>query len=319
MRWIIFLLMLTLVLPALAQPDTQAAEKLRQTLEGYLAGLDPNMTLAGNPAEEGFIALGKDAVPVMQDMSRELSLKLAAAEADGRREEILRLRFQLLFLDRVLVRQATDLNPPAEIRAWVRQHYPPETQYLADLLPEPARLTDETLARIFPGYLFYAANFRHYPMARNVPPPLGLNNLFAVRLPVQPENGKGLPFRIVALTNSTDLRLFFLETATPLRIVTEADPRTEEATMKAVTRAWLVLSQVLQDDGFYRLTIPEESLQVAGSGADAGGYLCRGRAEVLPAHGDSGSINTELYFSAALLLIDVKEVVKLTPGLRPGG
>jgi len=316
MRFLLCLLLLSIGVAGLAQPDVQAQETLRQKLEGYLAHLDPNMPLAGNPAEEGFVAQGMEAVPVMQAMSRDISVKLAAAEENGRQDDILRLRFQLEFLDRAIVRLETDLNPPAMIRQWVRQQYRPEDQYIADILPEPVHLTDAPLARAFPGYLFYAANFRHYPVARDVPPPLTVNNLFAVRLPVQPDNGKTLPLRITVLTNSTDMKLFFLNTVKPLGAKDKVD-ETVMGAMQNLTSAWLCLSQSLQDDGFFRFTIPAESLQFAASDGDAGGYIYRGRAAVTPAGGNSGSIDVELYFNPALLLIDVKEVVKLKPGIRP--
>jgi len=317
MRVLICLLIVSFGTVAFAQPDLPAAEALRQRLEGYLERLDPNMTLTGNPAEEGFIAQGNDALPVMREIYSSLGVRLAAAEEQGKQEEIRRLRFQLEFLDRVMVRLQVDFNPPAEIREWVRRQYKPEDQYLADILPEPQRITDLQLESAFPGYLFYVARFPQYPVAREIAPPLRLNNLFAV----QRDKTAGLtvwsglyppPQPITLITDIARLRIFFLAYWRAGRIA--GNP---ENLLKDVACTWLRLSQELHNDGFYRFTIPAESLRVVAGAEGDGGYLASGRAEVVQAGGNSGSITAELSFYQQLQLHDVKEVVKLQPGLRP--
>jgi hypothetical protein len=312
MRLLFCLLVLTLVISVLAQPDPRVAEELRYKLEGYLARLDPNMSLTRSPAEEGFIAQGREALPVMREMYSSLGIMLATAEAEGRQEEIRRLRFQMEFLDRVMVRRQLDFNPPAEIREWVRRQYKPEDQYIADIIPEPQRITDMQLENAFPGYLFYVARFPQYPVAREIPPPLSANNLFAVQ---RDKTGgltewRGPPPQPVALmTESVRLRIFFLAYWKLGRIA--GNP---ENLLKDVAYTWLRLSEELHNDGFYRFAIPAESLQVT-TGED--GYCVTGRADVMPTAGNSGSITAVLTFDRDKKLINVKEEVKLQPGIRP--
>jgi len=311
------LILLSLGFATLAQPDLRAAESLREKLEGYLERLDPGLGLTRLPAEEGFVAQGNDAIPVMREMYSSLGIKLETAEAEGRQEDIRRLRFQMEFLDRVMVRLQTDFNPPAKIREWVRRQYKPEDQYLADIMPEPRRLTDPQLGSAFPGYLFYVARFPQYPVAREVAPPLGLNNLFAVQ---RDKNGLTVwsgpypPPQPVALITEIDrLRIFFLAYWKVGRIA--GDP---ENLLKDVAFTWLRLSQEVHNDGFYRFTISDESLSVVMLMTDGGGtlYKVSGRAEVAPAGGNSGSITVTFVFNDTNLT-QVQEEVKLQPGLRP--
>ena len=88
-------------------------------------------------------------------------------------------------------------------------------------------LGDPTLARVFPGHLWYVLRFRQYPVALMPPDPLKANNLFVVK----PDGSVG------ALTDASSREAFFRSTLAPVTTQVEA---------KDATRAWLRLVEELQ-------------------------------------------------------------------------
>jgi hypothetical protein len=151
-------------------------------------------------------------------------------------------------------------------------------------------LSDESLAFAFPQHVAYSVIFRMYPVARRAPPPLKTQNLFLV--------GKD---GCIHVTDTKGLEDFFLRDLGPVQ---------SNVVGENAARAWLVLSQQLKQDGFYRFDIPEDTLKWDRSTRQASG-----RAEVR--RGGNGTIAVTLHFDAAGKLTSVDETAKLRPGPRP--
>jgi len=296
MRWILLILVLLFVVQASANeiPGKDAIRAILQTV-------DPAKPETKATAEEALVALGKDALPEMQ------------AAADGLETA------PATVLDRAMVRLQTGFNWPQLIRLWVKQQYRPDQQAVADSLPEPVRVTDPQVERAFSDYLFYISRYPQRPVENRIQPPLSANNLFAVKKDIPFIAGQmPPPKQIVLLTDVDLLKAFFLAVPKPLLVPNvDTDYEKLQADTKNMAYVWLRLSEEIRNDGFFRFSIPAESLKFAVSMADAGGFMTRGRAEVAPAGGNSGFIEASLFFNRVGLLIDVKEVVKLVTGPRP--
>jgi len=313
MRWIFFLICLLPLTHALAE-GAVSPQRIRQAIEMHLVPVDP---AAPRPIEffvESLAALGKDSLPVMREVYDEYCGKLADAEAENRPEVIPRLQMQVQVLDQAIIRLETGFNWPQLIRLWVKQQYKPEQQGIADTLPEPVRITDPQVANAFPGYLFYISRFRQYPVARMIPEPLAANNLFAVKREMPAFIGGQFPppGQVTLITDIDELKGFFLAHWTIGRVAGSI-----ENVMKDATYSWLRMSEELHNDGFFRFVIRPESLRVAASGANEGGYRVSGRADVLPAGASSGAITATLTFDGGTRLTQIKEEARLQPGTRP--
>jgi hypothetical protein len=317
MRWIFLVLTMLLAMQTFALTVTDPP--LKDRIRAMLQAVDPAKPETSAQVEETVVALGKDALPDMQDVFTELCASRLAAEQDGRWDHARLWEARVTVLDRALVRLQTGLDWPRLIRMWVKQQYKPEQQGVADAMPEPVRVTDLQLERAFPGYLFYISHFSHYPVTRAPTPPLASNNLFAVKKDMGPVIAGQMPppKQIALLTDADLLKAFFLAVPKPLLVPgVDIDMDKLEAGMKDLTYTWLRMSGELHSNLFIRFTIPAESLSFAVSAADAGGYMSLGRAEVVPSVGNSGFIEASLFFNNVALLIDVKEVVKLQPSPR---
>lgn len=157
-------------------------------------------------------------------------------------------------------------------------------------------VSDESLTREFPGYLFYVLRFRLYPIARVPPKPLEANNLFIVK-----------PDRSVEhIADTEGLKNFFRATLTPVKT---------EARARDTAKAWLQLAQQFYQDGFYSFSIPENSIQVTAT--MNGGLEVSAKAVVNQQGGNSGELGTSLTFNAAGILTNVSESARIHRGIRP--
>ena len=151
-------------------------------------------------------------------------------------------------------------------------------------------ITADYLDDTFPDTDFFAVIFRRYPLL--IPPPKGLSasNVFLV------QDGTVFP-----LVGPADLRNFFLGNLAPVQ---------GEAGAKDAGLAWLRLSEVFSQDGFFtfaapqvRVTPSDEEIRVAGS--------------VTVTAGGRGSIHVAMEFDSDGELDDVSETRSVHPGVRP--
>jgi hypothetical protein len=161
----------------------------------------------------------------------------------------------------------------------------------APLIP-PQGLHDASLMDIFPDHIFLVLRFPQFPVARIPPPGLGANNLFCM-LPDK---------KLVHLTKAEELPKFFQEHAVPVK-------ETQQA--RQAIKAWLLLSQELHQDGFYRFEILEKEITIKKNGQLA----VSGRAVVM--RGGNGALTVQLEFDAAGKLARAQEDIQLRPGPRP--
>jgi hypothetical protein len=163
---------------------------------------------------------------------------------------------------------------------------------LARLKAPEAKVTpvaDEATARAFPGTVFVAVQFRQYPVAFAPPEPPGSANVFAL-----PKDGK-----LALIKDVGGLDKFF----------TANLPATKgEAAMKDAARAWLRLTQELQQDGFYKFQLMDDSTKVDGKAVSG---------KVVVMQGGNGEINVVLTFDDAGKLAKVSEKAELKRGPRP--
>lgn len=157
-------------------------------------------------------------------------------------------------------------------------------------------IKDESLTHEFPGYLFYMLRFRQYPVALRTPEPLRANNLFVVKPDASVEY----------LSNTETLKNFFRATLAPV---------TTQASARDAARAWLQLAQEFYQDGFFRFSIPNDSIQVSAMGN--GGLEVSGKAVVNPQGGNKGAIDASLTFDSAGVLTNVSESAQVYRGMRP--
>lgn len=154
-------------------------------------------------------------------------------------------------------------------------------------------LTDDALGRALPGYQFSTLRFRQYPVALLAPDSLRHSNVI-----VEPP---AVPAR--AIVDDAELGAFLRSVLAPAR---------DEAAIKDAVTAWLRLSEELHQDGFFRFTIPADSLAAV---RQDGGRVGRGKFVV--AEGGKGEIAVTLTFDAAGRLTGVTTSGKILPGVRP--
>jgi hypothetical protein len=102
-------------------------------------------------------------------------------------------------------------------------------------------LQDAALEKTFHDHRFYLLRFRQWPVARENPPPLQANNLFAV----------SDTLKVTLITNGDELLKFFQEHG--------AKPSKQTAI------AWALLHKELLDDGMFHLKLRQDSVKSVGT------------------------------------------------------
>ena len=158
------------------------------------------------------------------------------------------------------------------------------------------QITEEPVARVFPGRLFYTLRFRRYPVARQPPEPLGSNNLFVVK----PDGS------VEYLRDADTLEGLFRAALAPART---------DAAAKDAVKGWLRLTQEFFQDGFFQFSVPEDSVKVTSTGN--GGLQVTGKVVVNQRGGDSGEIVATLSFDRVGKLAQVSQAGQVRAGIRP--
>jgi hypothetical protein len=154
-------------------------------------------------------------------------------------------------------------------------------------------IEDAALGRALPHFVFIAAWFRQFPVARVVPEGLKTSNVFAVD-----RDGKA-----TLLTDAKDLEKFFRANLAPAR---------DEMALKDAAAAWVRMAQQLYNDGFYKFRLLEDATKVTPTGE---GKTVSATAVVMA--GGSGTVGATLTFDEAGKLVKAVEDVRLRPGPRP--
>lgn len=183
---------------------------------------------------------------------------------------------------------ADEAKPP-EARGWYLL-----TKKLASLHGgRVSSVTEEYVSRAFPDHLFYVLGFAQYPLARSAPAPLHVRNLFIVR-----------PTDFVEhIVDRGALETFFRSTLAPV---------TTEAQAVDAAKAWMRLLEEFHQDGYYRFSIPEESVVAA---ATSGGQEVTVKAVVDA--GGWGEIVTHLTFDHVGRLVNITDAASLKRSIRP--
>jgi hypothetical protein len=155
-------------------------------------------------------------------------------------------------------------------------------------------LSHDALSRTFPDYLFFSVLYRQYPVARLVPPPLKGANLFIV------PSAEG---KLRLVTEIKELECFFRDALKPVRGADRA---------MDVVKAWLQLSPVLLQDGYYIFSLMEDSARVTD---ENNGMKATGRSVVMM--GGNGTVDVTAVFDEAGKLTGVDQAAKIRRGPRP--
>jgi hypothetical protein len=170
---------------------------------------------------------------------------------------------------------------------------------ISDALPGKTPIDEERrkaaapVVRALPDHAFFFLIYRQFPVGRIPPPGLRSANVLAW----------GRDGKVVALTSEKELEKFVRD---------KLPPRAGDDQLKDAARAWLSLSQLLRQDGFFGFTLVDEDTKVAktAEGKEAS-------ARVIVTRGGNGSIAARLRFNPAGKLVAVSEDVKLRSGPRP--
>lgn len=157
----------------------------------------------------------------------------------------------------------------------------------------PMPITDEAVTKAFPGSHVFSLVFPQFPVARVPPEPFKSQNLFIV-----PKDGK-----LVHLTDTKGLEKFFKD---DLKAVKDDDAA------KQAAQAWLLLSVTFQQDGFFKFSVPKDSLKVA---EEKGEKKASGKADVKD--GGKGDLTATLTFDDKGKLTKTAEENAIKPGPRP--
>jgi hypothetical protein len=160
-------------------------------------------------------------------------------------------------------------------------------------VPPPVYIAEKCLAHAFPGHRFFALVFRQYPVARIAPQPLGSQNLFVVD-----KDGK-----VRHLKDAKALEKFFRARLRPVA---------DEQAARYDVEAWLRLSEEFKQDGFFKFSIPKDSLIAEKSKA---GWQVSGKATVT--QGGKGEIRVAFAFTERGKLAGINEMNSVKPGVRP--
>jgi hypothetical protein len=156
-------------------------------------------------------------------------------------------------------------------------------------------MADDPLPRLFPSRRFYAVLYRQYPVAISLPEPLTPSNLLVVQ-----ERG-----RVVRIPDKTALEAFFRANLAPVL---------SESVALDVVKGWLLLTQEFHQDGFFRFSIPTQSLAVTKREHE---MTAGGEATVNSNAGNAGKITASLTFDATGKLHAVNEDDRVFAGPRP--
>jgi hypothetical protein len=150
-------------------------------------------------------------------------------------------------------------------------------------------ITDEYVARTFPGRTFCAVIFRQWPVAFYPPEDLAYSNVGIVARD-----------QISFITSTSDLRNFFAQ----LGPITDPDAEQDAG------RTWLRLSEELEQDLFFTFSAP--SVQYSST---KDGSLVTGQVVVL--NGGTGEIDLRMPFDGDGNLGEVQETSSVRAGIRP--
>jgi len=155
-----------------------------------------------------------------------------------------------------------------------------------------SHVKDETLERTLPGHVFFTVFYRQFPVGDVPPAGLKVSNIFAVQ-----------DDRVEALTEKKELERYFK---------THLPPAGNDERLKDGVRAWLRVSQQLQQDGFYKFVFEDDSLRVMDNKKMK---IVSGKLTVMA--GGNGLIHARLIYNMAGKLTEVSEDSKVNPGPRP--
>ncbi|MHB0937180.1 MAG: hypothetical protein ACYC6A_12395 [Armatimonadota bacterium] len=289
-------LVLLLALRVVAQPELLPPSALER-VPMIITALDPAKPETFARVEEQLVALDRPGLRTVQQLYLMNRTALQEAEQHGRWLEAWGLRARVRVLGQAMVRLQFGVNPLELIKAAAP----------GEALPAPVLLRDAYLERAFPRHLIY--------LVRPLPEEDAPACLFVIR--------EGAVTRI---GNVTELRQFFLANLPALkalatRVKGQPPGDLQDASRNAL-RTWLILSQALQGDGFFRFTTLETVTMDEQPGERKTGPILRatGRVEALPDAGNRGEITVTLEFrSRKYLPADIQETAELHPGLRPDG
>jgi len=177
-----------------------------------------------------------------------------------------------------------------DAEATIKEEFPVlQAQGTPPLVP----ITEEAVTRAFPNQTFFVLRFRQYPVGRIAPKPLKASNVFAVT-----KGGK-----VRHLTDTQGLEDFFR---------TKLGPITNAESARGAVQAWLRLSEEFKQDGFFKFSIPQESLTVQGSKSE---WSASGKAVVT--QGGKGQVTADLAFTGDGRLTLVRETNTVKSGVRP--
>jgi len=162
-------------------------------------------------------------------------------------------------------------------------------------------ITDESVARLFPKFVFVAVLFPQFPLARIAPDPLKASNIVAV------PKGEGRP---QPCSDAKELETFFKDNASAVSSGTDTE----------LMRAWLRLAQELSQDGFYKFKDPSE-FKGEGTKSDDGKSerisKVGGKVEVDPQGGNKGELRATIEFDKDGKITKINHKADLKPGPRP--
>jgi hypothetical protein len=154
-----------------------------------------------------------------------------------------------------------------------------------------ADLTDDVLTHALPETRFSTLRFRRYPVAQAVSAPLKSSNLI-----VEPENGKA------ELVTEESLESAFRKMLGPVD---------DDASAARAVKAWLRLTEALRHDGYYKFSIPDDSVKVV---MDDGKRVARGK--LIVTQGGKGELEAKLTFGGPRKVV-IEQNGKIRPGVRP--
>ena len=170
--------------------------------------------------------------------------------------------------------------------------------------PGIRRIDDERLTSVFPAHVFFAGHYLEHPVGLSGPPPLTSRQLFVV----------GPDQEVTHITDARGLEGFFKGTVEWL------PPKKNKARSRDIVYGWLRLSEEFSQDGYFRFSLPNDSIAVEPIAADRGaGYLASGMAVVAPRpqSGDFGEISVVMVLSLEGEILRLLECRNVLAGARP--
>jgi len=168
-----------------------------------------------------------------------------------------------------------------------------ENEKLKDRGARISAVTDATIGKTMPEYVFITVLFPQYPVGRLPPEGFSAANLLAVD-----RDGK-----VTILKESKALEKFFRSHLRPMK---------DEEKLKDTARAFVQLAQNLHQDGFYQFALMDDATKVGG---EEGARTASATVAVM--RGGSGTLTGRLTFDADGKLKEASEEAKLRPGPRP--